>query len=83
MDWSTTFQQGFSDLLDGAIEKELIKERNEQVPPQGNTQSITPNQAVQGVFAQNMIVFGQPVNKGILAATALIVTLIAVVKVAR
>ena len=84
LNWSQIIKNGFSSVLDGAVEKELIKANNktEQIKPVANQQTFTPEQAVKGVFDQNMIVFGSPVNKGVLAVTGLALTLLAVYKVA-
>lgn len=81
--WNDIFKDGFSSLLDGAIEKELIKEKNEQIPPAPTQQPITPPAAVKGVFEQNMVVGGVKVNKGLLVSSALILTGIAVYKLVK
>jgi len=79
--WNDTLKNGFSSLLDGAIEKELIKTTNEQIPPQGNTQAVESDAAVAGVMNQNIMVLGTPVNKNILIGTGLLLAGIAIFKV--
>lgn len=77
MNWVEFIQNGLNSGIDGYIAIETEKAKNEQVPPTPPQQPITPKTDMQ-----NVVIFGKPVNRNVLAITGLALVGLMVYKVA-